>query len=285
MPPAGTARIVQFDSRGAYLAWPHLGRFALDRLGRLTVDASEGNERFLRFAILGPVLAAMLELRGTPLLHGSAVAFRGRAILFVGHKRAGKSTVAAACAANGCGLLNDDVLPLLSSESGVTLRTGFPAVKLSPAAKSALLPDWPVAGETDVAPDDKLVVTEPHHQTGVFPISAVVVLDGSTSLLPEMISPSSALPQILAHGYALKFGMSALKNGQSEALFEACARLSRDTVVIRVGRPDRFDRAKDFAGSLLEFTNQAASQACGHDWAKQADPQSPDRMIAATLAS
>ena len=62
--------------------------------------------------IVGPVLAFALRVRGGFALHASAIEVGGTAVAFVGPHGAGKSTVAAALARSGYGVLTDDVLRL-----------------------------------------------------------------------------------------------------------------------------------------------------------------------------
>lgn len=62
--------------------------------------------------LLGPVLGLLLRLRGITCLHASAVAFDDWCAVFVGAEGAGKSTTAAAFAAQGQPVLSDDVVAL-----------------------------------------------------------------------------------------------------------------------------------------------------------------------------
>jgi hypothetical protein len=66
----------------------------------------------IRLCVLGPIIGFVLHLRGTPCLHASAVAVDGRAVAFLGHSGAGKSTTAAAFVRRGFRALTDDVLAL-----------------------------------------------------------------------------------------------------------------------------------------------------------------------------
>lgn len=254
LPGADVPRLANFRAENAYLAWRHIGRFLIEPNGRVTVESLTNNQQLVRFALLGPVLAAVLQYRGIPLLHGSAVAQAGKAILLVGHKRAGKSTTAAALAALGCSILNDDVLPLFGDHGSIELVAGFPGLKLSSDAKDRLLPKWPVAGSEPPGSSNKVIVTDAARMSGNFPIASIIVLDPQAPLEPVLLEPLAALQELLQHGYALKFGTSALGDGQSEALFQACARLAHGSRVIRIGRPDDIGGIRAFARGLLDYT-------------------------------
>jgi hypothetical protein len=84
---------------------------------------------------LGPVLILALALHGTWCLHASAVAFRGRAIAFLGESGNGKSTLAAFLGEVGGAEwrpLADDILPVAARSYGVDALPYFPQLKLPP---------------------------------------------------------------------------------------------------------------------------------------------------------
>ena len=66
----------------------------------------------IRTCLFGPIIGFALHLRGTPCLHASAVVVDGRAVAFLGHSGAGKSTTAASFVHRGYRALTDDVLAL-----------------------------------------------------------------------------------------------------------------------------------------------------------------------------
>ena len=92
------------------LCVPGLARFLITA-GRSVVIALE-DEALRRDAsgfVLGSCLGILLHQRGALVLHGSAVARNGRAIVLCGHSGAGKSTTAAALSQKGCSFVSDDI--------------------------------------------------------------------------------------------------------------------------------------------------------------------------------
>jgi len=89
---------------------PGVARFLL--IGGHTVllemepDADEAD---LPAFIAGTVLGILLHQRGQVVLHASAVAMNGRAVLFCGRSGSGKSTLAAALEQRGLPLISDDL--------------------------------------------------------------------------------------------------------------------------------------------------------------------------------
>lgn len=112
-------------------------RFALDGAvfdmfdGDRIEWAGPGDE--VPFALCSTVAAHVLAWRGLVPLHGSAVAFDGRAILVAGESGAGKSTLAHALLDRGGQLVSDDLSALLPNTAGGVpmLIPGRPAIRLA----------------------------------------------------------------------------------------------------------------------------------------------------------
>lgn len=68
--------------------------------------------------LTGSVLGILLHLRGSVVLHASAVIVDGQAMLFCGRSGAGKSTLAAALGERGYPMMSDDLCPLSPDDAG-----------------------------------------------------------------------------------------------------------------------------------------------------------------------
>ncbi len=90
----------------------------------------ELDERLLGLLLVGLASTFVLHQRGIPCLHGSAVRIGEDAIVFLGPKGQGKSTMAAGFLRQGATLLTDDVLPLCESDAGVEGVPSLPMMKL-----------------------------------------------------------------------------------------------------------------------------------------------------------
>jgi hypothetical protein len=71
-----------------------------------------GLETLIPIILPGTICAFLLSMRGTCVLHGSAVELGGRALSFVGASGQGKSTMAAVFCSAGASLVTDDVMPV-----------------------------------------------------------------------------------------------------------------------------------------------------------------------------
>lgn len=241
--PHDSPRLVRFEGDTAYLAWPGIGRMRVSR-DTVLVDPLTLHHELVELAILGPVLAAVLQLRGVPLLHGSAVSRDGKVVLMVGNKGAGKSTMAAAFCAAGWNLLTDDVIPLRLAQRTVEIIPGYPAVKLSALAERNLVD----SSASPVGEGKRLVPLTGGHRT--LPISRVLLLDKQQLGPPVHIKGGDAMTGMLAHAYTLKFGEDGLTHGQDSALFAACAQLASSARVERLRRPEGFDALRLFAAQF-----------------------------------
>lgn len=89
------------------------------------------------YFLFEPVLAFVLRCRGTLVLHASAVAIDGCAVLFCGEAGSGKSTNAAALVGAGHHLLSDDILALERHGSAWRAHRGTNAIRLWEEGASA----------------------------------------------------------------------------------------------------------------------------------------------------
>lgn len=119
------------STRGFRLEYSHAGCFDISADGDdlCWYPNADASLELGRAIVLGPALSLALELRGCLCLHGSAVAMDGRALVFLGPKFHGKSTIATALTGAGASLISDD---LLAVENGPTVRVraGIPSVRL-----------------------------------------------------------------------------------------------------------------------------------------------------------
>lgn len=79
---------------------------------------------------VGPMMGAILRLRGSLVMHASAVEIDGRAVCFIGAKYSGKSTHAAAFSRRGHGVLADDMAALSPRADGFDVSSGYSRLRL-----------------------------------------------------------------------------------------------------------------------------------------------------------
>jgi len=122
--PDATASGATWQIAGKQLLFriPDIARFLLDD-GReiLVARESEAATADVPVFILGTVFGILLHQREQVVLHASAVAVSGRAVLFCGASGAGKSTLAAALTQRGYPLVTDDFCALTLDGPGAPL--------------------------------------------------------------------------------------------------------------------------------------------------------------------
>lgn len=105
----------------------------LVRGGReIVIDPVPGcSDRNIRLFLLGSALGGILHQRGLLPLHANAIEIDGRAIAFMGHSGAGKSTMAAWFLDRGYRVLADDVCVVTMDKGGRPLaHRGIPRLRL-----------------------------------------------------------------------------------------------------------------------------------------------------------
>jgi hypothetical protein len=98
---------------------PNVARFLISHGREILFAIEDGiDESDAVIYLLGSAFGILLHQRGHLVLHASAVAVNGKAVLFCGPSGAGKSTLAAALAGAGRAFLNDDVCHIAVNGSG-----------------------------------------------------------------------------------------------------------------------------------------------------------------------
>lgn len=109
---------------------------------KLSIYYREGDPASdLESYFVGPVMGFTMRLREVICLHSSVVGIEGKAIAFLGHSTAGKSTLAAGMADAGAEILADDVGVLTPTDDGFLVQPGYAKVRLRPKAAEFLTDD------------------------------------------------------------------------------------------------------------------------------------------------
>lgn len=114
------------------LVIPKVASYLVTGGGEIVVDPVAGcSERNIRLFLLGSALGGILHQRGLLPLHANAIEIDGRAVAFMGHSGAGKSTMAAWFLDRGYRVLADDVCVVTMDEAGRPLaHRGIPRLRL-----------------------------------------------------------------------------------------------------------------------------------------------------------
>jgi predicted kinase len=145
----------------ARLTYDPVGSFLVEAGTRVTFDptTNEVVERVItRRLFENQMMGLVLHQRGHLVLHASAVAVDGKAIVFLGQRGAGKSTMAAAFHQAGYEVFEDDTLGVRFEDGVPTVVPGVPRLRLRPQTAETLGIDS-VTGSTFGSDSEKVHVS------------------------------------------------------------------------------------------------------------------------------
>lgn len=210
----------QLAPEGMYLFWQGVGTFLIREGKEIIVDPlPEAQTDRLRLFLLGAALSVLLHQRDYLILHGSAVNINGRAVVFIGNKGWGKSTMAATFHKRGYNILSDDVTALdIPTQGKPVVMASFPQLKLWPDAVTAL-GDNPASLPQVVSHFEKRDqrLTSGFNQTSV-PLEQIFVLGFSDTLEIKPLTTQEIIQDLLCNLYLVRFGSELLRQKQSSHL-------------------------------------------------------------------
>lgn len=156
---------------------------------RIVVEPQGGSRADVESLLVGPVLAAVLQQRGITTLHASSVATSAGAVAFLGHRGAGKSSLAGALMQLGYPLMADDVAGVLVEGGELLTVPGFPRLRLVDDSLRSLGAVALASGGSD----GKMQVAAQNHHAGRLPLAACYVLDAGTCAGPDECPVAIAL--------------------------------------------------------------------------------------------
>lgn len=215
----------------ACLFWNRVGGMRVQGGGRIIIEPAPGVEaRVLRLFVLGPALAVLLHQRGRLVLHGSAVAVDGRAVVFLGGPGWGKSTLAAALYARGHGILADDVTAVDGDAGSPMVFPGFPQLKLWPEAAAALGDGPETLARIHPLLEKRARPAGRGFPEAPLPLKRIYVLARGPAHEIEPLRPQEALVELVRHSYCARL-LQAL---DARRHFLQCATLAARVPVCRL---------------------------------------------------
>ena len=245
----------QLDGDSAYLCWQVVGKFLVRAGKEITIEPFvDVEESVIRLPLLGSVLAMALHQRQLLILHGSAVAINDRAVIFIGAKGQGKSTMTATLYGRGHRLITDDVAALKVNSFGVhTLIPGFPQIKLWPEAVEATLGD-DVETLRKIHPEieKRARPTLKRFSTTPLTVGKIYVLGTGTTPQIKPLKSQDAVTSLIANSYVpMLLGKEFRRDRQTALHFYQCANIAKSLTVCRLERP-RSLKLLDTTASLIE---------------------------------
>jgi len=187
--------------------------------------------------LVSVVAGVILHQRGVLALHASAVVYGGKAIALTGASGRGKSTLAAALAADGWPLLTDDICRIDFTDKGPMAMPGLSSLRL-----------WPDALRTlGRAPEDlasvrpghpKKILVEPNEDVQPTPLGAIIRLVADPLLdkpfIERLTGPTSIFPADNLV-YRVRLGRHL---GRRLGLFDDLTRLANSVPIYQLVRSE-----------------------------------------------
>ncbi len=246
----------------AHLYFPEIGTFLMENGRRMTVfPLPNVEERLVRLPLLGAALAVLLYQRGKFVLHASAIGIDGEAVIFVGNKGYGKSTMAAMLCSRGHHLLADDtvVVDLDESEHYIILP-GFPQFKLYPDAVMATSNDDPEKLEEVASNLMKRSRRADNFCKESLPLRAIFVLSEGTELRISQLIPQETIKHLISNTYMARFS-SDWQRGIAATNLQQCAAIANQIPVYLLERPRDISALEDVALAVEEQVRFSSSNS------------------------
>lgn len=219
--------------------------------------------------LLSTILGCVIRLRGISCLHGSLVAWKGRGLVFLGPRGAGKSTTALALVQRGAVLVSDDLVPLLEEGHRFVAPFGQPAIRMRPSSAEALCGSFqelrPVWSDVhQVHPKRYLDLPRfPGSPSETVPLDTIYVLGlrgepGSSHSIARL-PPVEAVAMLMAQ----RPNTFVLDRPGHAHDFAVLGRLAGRVPVKRVLREEGLDGLDNFVDALLADSQTAAGAGSG----------------------
>jgi len=201
----------------------------------------------LRHVLVGPALNHLLDQRGYFVLHASTVSVDGRAVAFVGESGAGKTTTAMACLVQGHRVLSDDVAAIALTEEGPVVRSGYPSMKLDPAAVEAFDPPVKPPERTHHGRKRHFYGLTHDQPTSPVPLERVYLLEDGESIEVTSVSPDDQVMALVDNTYTVG---ALAADGQAVSNFSACGEIADMAAIKRLCRPRDLDALPDVVARI-----------------------------------
>ena len=223
----------------ATFAVPGTARYSICRGTAIVVDPEAGAPaRNVRLFLLGSAMGMLVHQRGLLPLHANTIKVGDKAIVFMGHSGAGKSSLAAWFHDLGHVVLGDDVCVVRVDGQRPTVSAGLPRLRLWKNTLEATGRDhsaYPLSytGEEGFDKYDVTLGGQPPPQ-GEIELAGIYSLARGERVEIRRLTGIEAAEAVIANTYR---GEYVAMVGNARSHWEACARLVQRTPVHRLERP------------------------------------------------
>jgi hypothetical protein len=194
-------------------------------------------EKDVRLYLLGSAMGALLHQRGVWPIHGSAIASKQGAALFVGASGSGKSTLAGAFHQRGFQVLSDDVCAITSGSDGIIqVWPALPRLKLwsDSVVKLGGEPTQLTKSQTETDKYDVLLQRFSRNPLPIKAVYALYTLDDIKTVDLMPLKGFDKIQELTTNTYRLHILTGMRLTAQH---FQQAQALAHQAKVVRVTRP------------------------------------------------
>lgn len=223
-------------ANGVSFDWDVIGRYEICSGRTISVFPQRNVTREItRVPLFGIALAAVLQQNNLLVLHGSAVEINGKAVIILGKKGHGKSTLTAALINRSHRLISDDVTAISIKSSGLEVSPGLPILKLWPEVIRELGLDIEASRVFYPGISKRLCFLEKQFCVHSLPIGAICVLGFGDILKLKHVHTVQKLLHLSSFHYFSNF-RQAFGSVRHKKVFEQSSTLAKNVEMFELIR-------------------------------------------------
>ena len=251
------AKRIDAKSDSCRITYDTVGTFLIKEGNQILYDPtslSETNKKSFRRILENQVMTVLLLQRGLLVLHASAVSINNKAVVFLGDRTAGKSTMTAALHNHGHSMLADDVVAIRFEDDVPMVVPSVPQIRLNTETVENLGIEDAVRFDHDLSPEKLYQTVE--NQSSPIPIGHVYSLNERREVSLDVLDGSTAFFELVVNTYA----QGLLPDTETTTNhFEQCNRILTTTSVSQLNRPKEYERLPDVIDVIREDANKISS--------------------------
>jgi hypothetical protein len=235
---SGSGFKIRADKSNFCVEWLGTGGCLIENGSTVTVELDPGvAQKQFEHLITGPISAILLHQKDRVVLHGSAINIQDKAIVFLGDKGYGKSTLAAHFQKRGHHLISDDLVPISFNDKFCETVPGHPKIRLYPDSSQSI----------GLNPNDLPRVDERFNKRYIkFPgkfsikpvrIGCIFVLNLADEIQISNLNSTASFIEIVRNTFLNRF-LEVTENSVEH--FQKTQKIIQSVPVFRLGRPHDF---------------------------------------------